>query len=337
MDLSDLKSEIEYNSECNKSHVIILGAGASKAAFPNGDSRGNILPVMNELVEAANLKRFLDFQGIKDVPNNFEELYSKLHNRGDKKILRTIESAIWQYFVGLRMPTEPTLYDHLMLSLREKDIIATFNWDPFLVEARLRNRKVKSLPQLAYLHGNVRIGCCKEHEEYGIIASKCPICDKFIKPTDLLYPILEKDYDQNKFIKAQWEKLEAYLQNAYILTIFGYGAPSSDVKAIELMKKAWGKVGKRNLEQVEIINTMNEDDLYKTWKPFIHTDHYEIKNDFYKSYIGRFPRRSCEAFWDQSMEHKYIDGIEYPKNVSWDELYKLYSILFEEEGFKIEE
>ena len=330
-------SEVKYDPELRRSHVIILGAGASKAAFPGGDAKGNIVPVMNELVEVANLKRFLDYRGIKELPNNFEELYSELLNRGDQEILKIIEFAVWQYFVCMEMPIKPTLYDHLILSLRDKDMIATFNWDPFLIEARLRNRKVKSLPQLAFLHGNVRIGYCKEHNEYGIMASRCPICDEYIKPTALLYPVLEKDYDFNKFIKTQWDMLGAYLESACTLTIFGYSGPASDTKAVELMKKAWGEVQKRNLEQIEIIDIKSDQELYETWKPFIYPGHYEVRKSLYESYIGRFPRRSAEAFWAQFMDARFIDGIEYPKDASWENLRKFYSPLLEEENTDIEE
>jgi hypothetical protein len=33
----------------------------------------------------------------------------------------------------LELPDHPTVYDHLLLSLRKKDAIFTFNWDPFLL------------------------------------------------------------------------------------------------------------------------------------------------------------------------------------------------------------
>ncbi len=33
----------------HRPHVLILGAGASKASFPQGDGNGRKLPLMNEL------------------------------------------------------------------------------------------------------------------------------------------------------------------------------------------------------------------------------------------------------------------------------------------------
>jgi len=45
-------------------------------------------------------------------------------------IARRVEQVIDEYFETLNADT-PTLYDHLILSLRPKDVIATFNWDRF--------------------------------------------------------------------------------------------------------------------------------------------------------------------------------------------------------------
>jgi hypothetical protein len=54
-----------------------------------------------------------------------------------------------------KLPNEPTIYDHLVLSLRPKDLIATFNWDPFLYQAFVRNGHVGDMPYLAFLHGTM--------------------------------------------------------------------------------------------------------------------------------------------------------------------------------------
>jgi hypothetical protein len=43
-----------------------------------------------------------------------------------------------EYFAQLELPVEPTIYDALLLSLRDKDAVFTFNWDPFLFQAHLR-------------------------------------------------------------------------------------------------------------------------------------------------------------------------------------------------------
>ncbi len=42
---------IRSPSEDARLHVVLLGAGASLAAFPNGDRLGRTLPLMKNLVE----------------------------------------------------------------------------------------------------------------------------------------------------------------------------------------------------------------------------------------------------------------------------------------------
>ena len=60
-------------------HVVILGAGASVAAFPQGDATGKILPTMDNLVEVVGLRPILEDSGVDYHNQNFEELYSQLH------------------------------------------------------------------------------------------------------------------------------------------------------------------------------------------------------------------------------------------------------------------
>lgn len=46
-------------------------------------------------------------------------------------------------------------------------------------------------------------------------------------------------------------------------TIFGYGAPVSDVEAVTLLNKAWGMPDDRVMEQFEIIDITPEEVLRK--------------------------------------------------------------------------
>lgn len=158
-------------------HVVILGAGASRASFPKGDMNGNKLPLMNDFVDTLGL---LDILNEIEVPydgQNFEVIYDYLHqNYGGSSFLNEIQSKIYNYFSQLRLPMEITIYDKLVLSLREKDIIATFNWDPFLVQAYQRNSHIAPLPKMAHLHGNVAIGVCLNDKVKGYIGAKCLLC-----------------------------------------------------------------------------------------------------------------------------------------------------------------
>ncbi len=301
-------------------HIVILGAGASLASFPDGDIDGNILPVMDNLIEVIGIGSILDSMEIPHTQRNFEEVYSELHKRGNEQDLVVIEKQIEFYFSQMRLPYKPTLYDHLVLSLRKKDVIATFNWDPFLFLALQRNHRKGEMPNAVFLHGNVAIGVCEEDRKFGPRGTPCPTCGTAFKAVRLLYPVREKNYTSAPFIRSQWEFLQIILKSAYMLTIFGYGAPESDAEAIALMQQAWGKAEERNLEEIELIDTRSEEELLKTWESFIHTHHYRVFDDFYKSTIANHPRRSCEAMWQQFMEVRFLDQHPIPKSADWSEL-----------------
>src|ERR1700674_3429783 len=84
-------------------HVFLLGAGASRAAFPNGDANGKHLPLMDDLVETINLAPALLAHGVRWTGGNFEELYARLatdHRFHDLTI--QIEERVQQYFAGIQ-------------------------------------------------------------------------------------------------------------------------------------------------------------------------------------------------------------------------------------------
>jgi len=117
------------NTSFGAPHIILLGAGASKAAFPNGDLNGKEVPLTKDIPRVCNLIE-LDPQ-LKDI-EDFESYFSDLK---DPALRNELEHRIREYFSSLLLPEEATLYDYLALSFRAKDIIATFNWDPFLYQA----------------------------------------------------------------------------------------------------------------------------------------------------------------------------------------------------------
>lgn len=305
------------NAKNGFNHFVILGAGASKASCSeHAELNGKQIPLMNDLPNVIDINH-----EIKDLPpklqkENFEFIFSELYKKeGNNKRLQSIERKLYTYFDALQLPNKPTIYDHLILSLRDKDIIATFNWDPFLWQAYVRSRKLTiNLPQLLFLHGNVAIGYCKNSLQAG--PKNALTLDENIPliPTKLLYPIGEKDYDNDPFIKRQWDALSYFLDNSTRITIFGYAAPISDKQAIDIMKKVWGRpLSNRTMEQIEIINIEPKEKLLETWKDFIHTHHYKIVNDFYKSSINKFPRRTGEAFEAQYLEARFHEENYPPK------------------------
>lgn len=306
-------------------HVFILGAGASKAALPNGDARGKHLPLMDDLVHTAQLKSILLNYGVQYGGGNFEVLYSNLtRDKNNDRLVSDIECAIHDYFYNMRLPQEPTIYDYLILGLREKDLIATFNWDPLLIQAYIRNKQVfKHPPLLKFLHGNVAVASCIEHYAKGSPGTNCPKCKKQLIPSRLLYPVRQKNYNNDPFIKTEWETTQSLINNAFMLTIFGYGAPSTDIEAVSLLKQAWMSNKLSKLVTTEIIDIKDKNELDDKWYNlgFTEHNHYHLQNSFYKSWVFKHPRRSCEAMYNQSIEACFISDNPMPRVNSLEELH----------------
>ena len=279
-------------------HVVLLGAGASLDAFPEGDELGHRLPLMHNLVDVVGLKRVIETAGVElDNEKNFEEIYSKLSatlRYGD--LVEEIEKRIDAYFSSLRMPKEATKYDFLLLSLRKKDAIFTFNWDPFLFDAYKRNAHIASLPNIFFLHGNVRIGICPNHREaWGERRGLCSICSNRLEDVPLLYPIGKKDYSSHEYIRGSWEAAGYFFAEAFVLTIFGYGAPVSDADAVDLLRSGWMGRSDRKIEHVEIVDVVSSSVLYKRWRGFTPTGHLNPMCSIWDSWIMMHPRRSVES------------------------------------------
>lgn len=311
-----------------KPHVVILGAGASYAGFPNGDRNGRLLPVMTNLTSLVGLEDLFRQAGV-EYAGNFEESYGRLKDLDDQQqVALEMERQVQVYFSEMRLPDEPTLYDLLLLSLRPKDLVATFNWDPLLVEACVRTSKLAPPPRLVFLHGNTAVGVCEDCRLVRPIRTTCSRCGEDLQPTRLLYPVARKNYNTDAFIAAEWRTIRRALGEAYMLTLFGYGAPTSDVEAVSLLREGWGPREQRNLEEVEIIDIKPEDELTETWDGFIHSHHYRVERSFYDSWMFRFPRRSCEAMWSQLMELNWDPaGTPFPQG-SWTELREATAELF---------
>lgn len=308
-------------------HCFIIGAGASLAALPNGDKYGRPLPLMNNLSKLLGIDSVLRDAGIAGDYENFESLYaSLLENPSAGQLVRTIEQIVYNYFCSLRLPDYPTLYDHLVLSLRPKDVIATFNWDPFIIQAIQRVGKFGGHPRPIFLHGNVAAGYCLKCKVKGVSGQKCEKCGEIFQQSKLLYPVTQKNYSSDPFIANEWDEIRIALQSAYVLTIFGYSAPSSDVEAVRLLQEAWGLSSSRNLEQIEFINKEDSETHVPKWSAFVHSYHYSFTNNFYASLAAQYPRRSCEALFSMLMlcmppnERK-----PFPRDSDFPELFNFFS------------
>lgn len=282
-------------------HLVILGAGASIAStLLDPEKKGKRLPSMKDLPKVIDMSDLIITVPDELKAENFEQLYSNIYSRNSSSpILLEMNKRVYEYFSTMELPDKPTIYDYLVMALRPKDLIVTFNWDPFLYQAWCRNRGHGAKPLIRILHGNVAIGYDEEDLKPGPAGWYRKDNYHVFKPTPLLYPTGEKDYESDRFIKKEWTRLREFLNSdtAWRVTIFGYSAPVSDTAAIELMNEAWGTPEDRNMEQFEMIDIRSEDELYKSWKGFIHTHHYDYATNFFDSSLGQIPRRTNESYF----------------------------------------
>lgn len=302
--------------------------------YDNGDKNGNKSSVMNGLIEKLNLDDVISNVQLNTKSKNLEDIYSELYLRDDcKDVVQELEKSIYNYFASLELPETPTIYDLLVLSLTSKDVIATFNWDPLLIQAYIRcTRFTNNLPQIFCLHGNVAMGYCKEDIKVGMNGVTCPICNDIFTPTKLLYPVKEKNYKEDDYIKKCWEATEQCIEQSSMLSIFGYSAPSTDKEAVALLKKAWGDLDSRQLEEVSVIDIISEDEMLDKWNAFIYSHHYRYTNDFYNSYLGKFPRRTCETIFATFMMNLPANDTKgFHEGMSWDDVSNILNELLIEE------
>ena len=82
-----------------KRHTVILGAGATIAAIPNGDKNGKRSSVMSGLIEKLNLQEIMNGIELKTKSDNLEDIYSELHSRPEcTHATEELERRLYNYF-----------------------------------------------------------------------------------------------------------------------------------------------------------------------------------------------------------------------------------------------
>jgi len=287
-------------------HVVIVGAGASIAACGT-DKNGKKVPLLKNIHNILELTSELGKYNFSDEQmSDFEKLFSTIYGKDEYyELQRKLEYEICDYFSKLIIPDEPTLYDYLILSLTEKDAIISFNWDPFLIQAYRRNISVGNLPELIFLHGNAGVGLCYDCKIKGYANCVCPNCFRDFKQMPLLYPIGKKDYNGKAIIKNEWDRAKDVLSKAAGITVYGYGAPVTDVEAVELMKSANSISQMKDIAPFTIINlAKNEEVQRKKWKEFYNVKMMLYCNDFEDSILWRNPRVSLETLFDAILQQQ---------------------------------
>jgi hypothetical protein len=327
----------------NSPHVVLLGAGASYACIPNGDKNGRKISCMDNFFENTSIDI-----GYTGSFKNLEDIYQDIDNTNRD----LLEKEIWKYFNKFELPEFPTIYDVLIISLTQKDIIASFNWDPLIVQAYQRCHNItQDLPDIVFLHGNVREWYAIEDD--GIMTkvfapSECPSHRAYVKtasgkrcaPSPLLYPIRNKDYAKCIYIKKSWDTLRNKLNESFMVTIFGYSGPRSDEEALRLLKDGFliksenGNINDiNNYKQLTIIDR-NENILdsfrnllYIPQVPFTEgiENYVKVLDDFWSedNWLITWPRLTTEAYTITQYEMKFSE--KWPitidqNNLTWDKI-----------------
>ncbi len=313
----DIQTRINHSP-----HVFILGAGASRACCPSGDRNGRKLPLMNDLVTCLGIDPLVQSLGF-DPDVNFETLFSDLYRKGETEQIKKLEEATRVYFSALRIPESPTIYDFLLLTLREKDLIATFNWDPLLPQAYMRCREITNrLPRIVFLHGNVAVGIDRNQKTKTFWDERELHPSSTFEPSPLLFPIEKKSYNDDAFIKSEWDEAARWINHAYLLTFFGYSAPKTDVEARELLLNALQKNRTRKLAYLDFIDIANTEAIEANWREFLITWRHGIGDSYWQNYTLYHPRRSCEAFAFATLQQDPWKDDPIPRFSNFDEIKK---------------
>ena len=75
-----IQQQIETNILCGP-HVVILGAGATCAAIPNGDKNGMKSSVMNDFIKNLQMEDLMAGVRLKTSSQNLEDIYSELYEK----------------------------------------------------------------------------------------------------------------------------------------------------------------------------------------------------------------------------------------------------------------
>ncbi len=288
---------------------------------------------MADFTQIVPVSDLLDSHGIVHRGQNLEDIYTHLCGTPElDEVCAELERIVSSYFSSLALPETPSLYDHLILSLRGKDVIATSNWDPFLIRAARRSGLASGeIPLMLFLHGNVLAGFCQRDLVFGVRGTRCSTCGQIFSPSKLLYPVGNKDYNADPMIANAWRAVQEALRRTFMVTVFGYSAPQSDAAAIRLFLDAWGDGAARQIEHFEIIDIRPPEDLRKQWAPFIHTHHYSVLASPYDSWMFKHPRRTGEAYRNQYLKGMFIDDNPIPREASFETLTHFYAPLLEVE------
>lgn len=322
-------------------HLVILGAGASKAACPKGDANGRLVPLQREIPRIPKVAALLKAAG-ECGNGEFEQTFDRLVRRNEHpQIVDDLKQVIRDYFARLQLPERVTEYDLLVMCLRGKDVIVSFNWDPLLIQALSRNAHLlfdrfrdqelvhELMPQSFYPHGCAVMGFCNRCMRK-MASDMCANCRTPMQQPDLLYPVRSKDYASDKCIAREWTGIERTMALMYCWTVYGYSAPVGDAAALSMLSNAWKQNPVRDWMQFEVINRTPAQS-FAAWKPMVVRAHYFRTKSLRHSSILQHPRRTCEALSAATLLLNPIPSNPVPPMRSLPDLHQWIQPLIDEE------
>lgn len=282
-------------------HLVILGAGSTIAAIPDGDRNGMRAYTLNNFLEDPFYADFLASLDSKYQNLNIEEMCTKMYSE-DRQLYEAFERLIRNKYASLELPNGFNLLERLIMSLTSDDAIISFNWDDLIIQAYNRAKQyIPSilLPIIVFPHGNAQ-ACYNEHR-YG--SSRNPN-NYGLRPSPLNMPVDELDYQNNLFIKSQWQILDFYMRYSQMITFFGYRGPVSDIQDLKRMENCLHS--NQICGKIEIIDKTKEDAMQvaQNLENIINLTGNEADccGSFFESRIAQYPRETLRSLENWNYE-----------------------------------
>jgi hypothetical protein len=137
-----------------------------------------------------------------------------------------------------------------------------------------------------------------------------------------LYPVENKNYTRSTPIRRAWREVQEALERAFLLTVFGYSAPLTDIEAKRPLSEPWARNRLWDSLHIEIIDIKETEEVVRSWSEMIPHDHFLHERSFSSSWLGRHPRRSCAAKYEASIMGLPPASSPFPQARSLHELHQ---------------
>ncbi len=105
-----------------------------------------------------------------------------------------------------------------------------------------------------------------------------------------------------------------------MLTVFGYSGPATDAEAVKRFGEPWRTNKLRMFHHLEVIDVVGSEEVSRRWGPLAFQDHLLVAESFERSFLGRYPRRSCEMKRTISSTGRMARRNPMPVSASFDDL-----------------